>query len=75
VAPAGPFIAHRGYKGTILSLTLNLVCFATIATIGERLVEAEAENLSLFRKLSIDPQSLRRELNRAAAQLSEGALR
>jgi len=61
--------------GIILSLTLNLVCFAAIATIGERLVEAQAKNLGLFQKLSVDQQSLRRELNQAAAQLSEGALR
>jgi hypothetical protein len=38
-------------------------------------VEAQAKNLGLFQKLSVDQQSLRRELNQAAAQLSEGALR
>jgi hypothetical protein len=59
----------------LLSITLNLVCFATIAGIGERLVEAQAENLSLFQKLSSDQQSLRRELNQAAAQFSDGGSR
>jgi len=56
--------------GLLLSLTLNLVCFAAIAGIGERLVEAQRENLSLFQKLSVDQQSLRRELNQAAAKFN-----
>ncbi|HEY7697062.1 MAG TPA: hypothetical protein VIE88_01535 [Vicinamibacteria bacterium] len=47
----------------ILSLSLNLVCFGAIAQLGERIVEAQAENLSLFQKLSSDQQSLRREVN------------
>jgi len=59
----------------LLSLTLNLVCFATLASIGEQLVEAQAENLNLFQKLSYDQQSLRRQLNHAAAQFNEGASR
>jgi hypothetical protein len=59
----------------LLSLTLNLVCFATIASLGELLVQAQAENLSLFHKLSVDQQSLRRELNQAAAQFNGGGSR
>ena len=46
----------------ILSLSLNLVCFGAIARLGEKLVEAQSENLSLFGKLSSDQQSLRREV-------------
>ncbi len=57
----------------LLSLSLNLVCFATIASIGEQLVEAQAENLNFFQKLSFDQQSLRRELNQAAAQFNGGS--
>ena len=59
----------------LLSLSLNLVCFATIASIGERMVEAQAENLNFFQKLSFDQQSLRRELNQAAAHFNGGASR
>jgi hypothetical protein len=57
------------------SLTLNLVCLAVIAGIGERFVAAQRENLSLFQKLRIDQQSLRRDLNHAAAQFNNEASR
>jgi hypothetical protein len=56
----------------LLSLALNLVCFVVIAGVGERLVEAQEENLSLFIKLSSDQQSLRRELNQAAGRIGQG---
>lgn len=53
----------------LLSLTLNLVCFLVIVGIGERLVKAQKENLSLFQKLSSDQQLLRREFNQAAGRV------
>lgn len=56
----------------VLSLLLNLVCFAEIASIGERLVDAQLENLDLFQKLSADQQTLRRQLNHTAAQINGG---
>jgi hypothetical protein len=55
----------------LLSLSLNLVCLVSIARFGERLVEAQAENLILFQKLSSDQQSLRREVNQVSSQFHE----
>ena len=57
----------------ILSFSLNLVCFGAIAQLGERLVEAQAENLSLFQKLSADQQSLRREVNQKGLGVQTGS--
>jgi hypothetical protein len=68
---AGPderFAMTKKWKAVILvSLSLNLVCFLVIADVGERLVDAQLENLSLFMKLSADQQALRRDLNAAKA--------
>lgn len=58
----------KKWKAVVLvSLSLNLVCFLVIADVGERLVDAQLENLSLFMKLSSDQQALRRDLNAAKA--------
>lgn len=51
----------------LLSLSLNLGCFVVVVDIGQRLVDAQLENLNLFLKLSSDQQALRRELNAAKA--------
>jgi hypothetical protein len=55
----------------LLSLSLNVVCFTAIARIADDLVEAQAENLILFQKLSSDQQSLRRQVNGVPTQVRE----
>jgi hypothetical protein len=52
----------------LLSLLLNLVSLISITRVGERLVEAQVENLALFQKLSSDQQSLRRQVNQGSPQ-------
>jgi hypothetical protein len=64
----GKVTMTKRWKAVVLvSLSLNLVCFLVIADVGERLVNAQLENLSLFMKLSADQQALRRDLNAAKA--------
>jgi hypothetical protein len=63
----------KKWKAVVLfSLVLNLVCFLIIADVGERLVDAQLENLNLFLKLSADQQALRRDLNAAKATFNHG---
>ena len=61
------------WKATVvLSVALNLVCFAAIAVMADALVDAQWENVSLFQQLSGDQQVLRRELNAATAWFETG---
>ena len=61
------------WKATVvLSVALNLVCFAAIAVMADALVDAQWENVSLFQQLSGDQQVLRRELNAAIAWFEVG---
>lgn len=55
----------------LLSLSLNLVCFVSIASLSRSFVDAQLENLGLFLKLSADQQSLRREFNATRAKLQQ----
>ena len=61
------------WKATVVfSVALNLVCLAAIAVMADALVDAQLENVSLFQKLSVDQQALRRQVNEAAARFEAG---
>jgi hypothetical protein len=52
----------------VVSVALNLVCFIAIAVMAGALVDAQWKNISLFQQLSVDQQTLRRELDAATAR-------
>lgn len=66
-------VMTKKWKAVVLfSLSLNLVCLVVVVDLGNKLVDAQLENLNLFLKLSSDQQALRRELNAAKTTFDKG---